>query len=314
MLIQHNNESLSDKIAYQKLKDAFPQWNWSPRVLTWLWLVLEAKGSRLSPDEFGVEAMYDEMGDFAYNERLHDLLNDEYQTSMLPEHSLEWIDKNGRQVNWLFYKLKEERNRLPRQYPVKLNVREKFIAAIDYLAIPLSKKEKLIEQLNRSWVRHSAEDKHYDWFKGSQPKLRCEIAWNWYQENYPRRMRETLKFKNLSDVLVFLDTSGFELDEKRFHIEQIKKKFNLNKTKANLDGKKQTNLALREEIREQFDELAKKERMTLVEIAEHLIQHAHRYGMPQKPSEINSTSHDVAAPLPQTGESNPPPEITTYEW
>lgn len=271
------------------LKEHFRDWRLNDRDLVWLWLSLRDRASDAFPVEaYGANDMCDRMADFIEDERMRGDLAEARAVTMLPDHDLQWIGKSGRQVNWLLREFLEylRENQLPAPAcPAHLSPRDELIALLDYWRDPIAQKQRLLDRLQRKWNRHLADDKHYAWFKRGDEKQKCEVAWDWYQQEYPRLVREASKFAKLDDILFCLDTSNLKLDEKRFHLEEIKRELKRRQSRNNLEGKSQTNLALSGEIRSQLNMLAAKQGLTLVAVVERLIQHANRYGMPKEPSD-----------------------------
>lgn len=88
-------------------------------------------------------------------------------------------------------------------------------------------------------------------------------------------------FKRSEQVFSFLTESKFSEEEKLHHLEQIKKKFKAQQTKANRQGKKQTNTTLSDTARQQLDKLAESAHLTRTKVIELLIQNAYQNGMPE---------------------------------
>jgi hypothetical protein len=281
MTIDSNNDS-----RRLPLQRELPGWTLDERTVTWLWMVLrdmdrqQRLGLRLDDREFGARAMFDEMADVIHRLQLADKLFDEKQMYVLPAHDLQWIEKSGRQVNWLLHELTQNSDTPRLKWPSRLNHKDAVIAVIDFWPDPIADKKKRTERLRRGWLQHLEEDKYFAWLKKDNEKQKCEVAWDWYQDNHHRHLRETSRFAKPDNILFFLDTSGFTLDEKRFHIEEIKKELKRRQARSNLEGKKQTNFALPEEVRRQLDELVEQYGLTKKQIIERLIRHAAANGLP----------------------------------
>lgn len=267
-----------------KLLQLFPNWKLNEREGIWLWICIQAKGLELSASEFRTDDAWYKIIDFIQNENLIEDLEYEKATNILPEHCLEWIEKDGRQVNWLLNELEDlfrkDGKRLPK-LPAHIKKKEKLIGLMDYLMEVIERKQSILNRLQRRWNQHIKDDTRYSWFQRGSEKQKIEIAWNWYQKNHPQVTRNASKFNNLYDLLYCLDTANIDLDARLFHLTEIKKAFKLNQTKLNLEGKKQTNLALEEEVRDQLNNLAKNNKTTMTLIVEKLIRHAHQNGMPK---------------------------------
>lgn len=284
MTIYHSKASTMSLQVSPSLAMAFPNWKLDERERIWLWAHIQTKGLKLSASEFRTDNSWSKIIDFIYKENLIEELKSEKSINIIPEHLLEWIEKDGRQVNWLLNEIedllhKEEIS--PPELPIGLKKREKLIGTIDYLKRGIEKKQKILDRLQIRWNLHLRDDKHYRWFTSGIKKQKIEIAWDWYQKNHFRVVRNASKFNNLDDFLYCLDTADFDLEARLFHITEIKKAFKLNQTKSNLEGKKQTNLALDEKARDQLNNLARNNKTTMTIIVEKLIQHAHKNGMPK---------------------------------
>ncbi|MFC5427554.1 hypothetical protein ACFPTO_01825 [Paraburkholderia denitrificans] len=296
MAIAYDNES-----GVEALQAQLPGWILDPRTLTWLWMWLRVSGAPLTdeeerdlaPDMFMTKAMFLTMADRLGDRYLVEDLSKARTVEILPMHDLSWIEKNGRQITWLVNEFeqifREDRVNDP-VYPSVLNSRERLIAMIDYWRQPISEKQRVLNGLRDNWVQHLRLDEYYKWFKEGSEKQKCEVAWDWYCEKYPRLMRSVSKFVKLDDLLSFLDSSNFSSDKRQLHIGEIKKELKRRQSRKNLEGKSQTNLALSDESRHQLDFLVKQQRMTMVAIVERLIQHAARYGMPDETDAVQQTS------------------------
>lgn len=198
----------------------------------------------------------------------------------LPEEGFEWIENNGRQPAWLVRIFSE---RVQIHFPSGIHgitSKEKLLLLFDCWMTSFSEKLAALRELKKEWVQRQFEEKKFHWYADSgQEKQRCQFAWMWYKENHQFFCTTTPEFSKLSDVLSFLDAAGFDHGEKLHHLIEIKKKYKARQTYANRQGKKQTNISLTEETRQQLDELAKKERCTRTELIELLIQRAYKEGM-----------------------------------
>lgn len=263
------------------LRRELPDWTLDDRTVAWLWMVLRDIDRQqrlgltgLDDDKFGMQAMYQDMASIVRRRGLASTLHDQKVTQLLGADDLQWIEKHGRQVNWLIHEI-DKRYEVPRSAcPPGLKQRETVIALIDAWNISISEKQQRLARLKSAWNRHSELDGYYAWFKIGKEKQKCEAAWDWYQKEHGRSLHASAKFSKLDDILFFLDTQEFSLEERQFHIEKIKQELKRQQARANLKDKKQSNFALSEEVRDQLEGLVAQYGMTRRQIIERLIRNA----------------------------------------
>ncbi|MFM0131222.1 hypothetical protein [Paraburkholderia sediminicola] len=275
---------------------ALPKWRLDDRTVACLWMSLrdservqDLRLNGLNIGEYGTQAMYWDMAYAIRELNLQGMLFDEREKYILPMDDLRWFIKDSRKINWIFSKLKGMDNLRQLICPAKLNQEDALISTIDAWQAPISEKRHALDRLKEDWNQHTDLDRYYSWFKERDEKKRCEAAWIWYREEHEHYLRTTQKFINLNDILFFLDTLSFSPEARLLHVVEIRKKFKSQQVKANLKGKRQSNFALPEEVRDQLDNLAGRYDMTKRKIIERLIRHAHEHGMPRAPSESEST-------------------------
>ncbi|VBI35041.1 Uncharacterised protein [Burkholderia pseudomallei] len=267
--------------ARAALQRELPGWTLSDRTVTWLWMslrerdrALDLRLNGLNMDEFGSRTMFEDMANAIRKHGLGGALNDERAMHILPADDLLWIEKRGRQVNWLLYEI-DRRYEIPRsKCPSILNQRDAVIALIDAWEAPIAEKKQRLIRLRADWNRQLEIDRYYSWFKNGKEKQKCEAAWDWYQKEHSRSLYEITKFSRLDDILFFLDTQEFSLEERQFHIGKIKQELKRQQAKANLKDKKQSNFALSEEVRDQLEGLVAQYGLTRRQIIERLIRKA----------------------------------------
>ncbi|CAE6886672.1 hypothetical protein R75471_02123 [Paraburkholderia domus] len=263
------------------LQRELPGWTLSDRTVTWLWMSLRERDQALGlglegldMDEFNSRAMFEDMANAIREHRLDGALNDEKAMHILPGDDLLWIEKRGRQVNWLLHEI-DRRYETPRsKCPPILNQRDTVVALIDAWEAPVEDKQKRLMRLRADWNRQLETDRYYSWFKTGKEKQKCEAAWDWYQKEHGRSLYASTKFSKLDDILFFLDTQEFSLEERQFHIEKIKQELKRQQARANLKDKKQSNFALSEEVRDQLEGLVARYGLTRRQIIERLIRKA----------------------------------------
>ena len=191
--------------------------------------------------------------------------------------------KNGNSIimpQWPSNGLSNLYNGLP-ILPNELTPWEKLVALIDFWPVRKAIKVKQLNELKLFWTHHQQQEKRLFWYsQGSDTKQKCKAAWHWYLDNHPMKAGHLPLFSKAEDVFSFLSYSGFSQEEKLHHLEQIKKKVKYQKTKANREGKKQTNTTLSDTARAQLDKLAEREKITRTKVIELLIQNAYERGMP----------------------------------
>lgn len=269
------------------LQRELPGWTLDDRTVTWLWMVLrdmdqhQRLGLRgLSADEFGTKAMYLDMAEAILRVGRANELRDQKTMQFLPSEDLKWIWKDRRLINWLMHEV-ERMYRVPKSsYPPNLDQKSTIIALIDFREASISEKRLDFERLKERWNRHIQLDNYYSWFREGNEKKKCEAAWDWYQKEHASHFRTTLKFSKLDDILFSLDSLEFSREARQFHIESIKKELKRQQARSNLEGKKQTNFALPEDVRRQLDELVEKYGLTKKQIIERLIKNAAANGLP----------------------------------
>jgi len=268
------------------LQRELPGWTLSDRTVNWLWIslrerdrALDLRLDGLNMDEFGSRAMFEDMANAIREHRLYGALNDEKAMHILPGDDLLWIEKRGRQVNWLVHEIDRKYEISRSKCPPILNQRDTVVALIDTWKAPIAEKQKRLVRLRANWNRHLEADRYYSWFKTGKEKQKCEAAWDWYHKEHGRSLHASTKFSKLDDILFFLDTHEFSLEERQFHIEKIKQELKRQQARANLKDKKQSNFALSEEVRGQLEGLVAKYGMTRRQIIERLIRNATIHGL-----------------------------------
>lgn len=263
------------------LRELFPDWTWNDRTVAWLWLMVKKMHPRrFQLRDYGANDMGEQIAKVICDKGLIEHLAEAKRLIVLPDHELTWIEKKGRQINWLLFQIGKDREIPIPECPRHLTPRDRLIVLLDFWPDDIHHKVSKLHRLQHDWSNHVADDRRYAWFQSEKEKQRCQLAWNWYLENHPAEIKGVARFDNLDSLLTFLDTTPFYPDEKRFHVDEIKRVAKLQQSKANLIGKKQTNLGLKDEIRIQLEVLAQREKCSLVQIAERLIEHAYHHGVP----------------------------------
>lgn len=251
----------------------------SRREVIWLWLTLRDERPNINLGEFDSEDMEAQMANLVLGGFSRATLLARLRTTLLPEENLEWIKNDRRQLKWLEPHLLRIFFKGRLDIPASLTRRERIVATLDWSDVSLEDKIHYVNRAKEDWALLQGEDKFFSWFEtNGNTKLKCQLAWDWYQTHHPNPTYSTRppRFSSVEEILIFLDASRFEIDEKRFHVEEIKKEWKRNQVKKNLNGKKQTNLALSDEARRKLDQLAEMWGQTMVTVVERLILEAHK--------------------------------------
>lgn len=281
----------------EQLQALLPTWKLDKNTVNWLWFWLRIRSNTddiLAKRGYGSPAMCNLIADHINSKegllgRLYTL-----RDTLLPGHFFDWINARGRLPAWLLHQLNEERNaRLPHNqimrtrftsdeinFSLYLTPKEEFIVRINLSDEPAQAKESHLQQLQQNWNKHKLNDKYFSWFtRGGNEKKKCQCAWEWYQTAHPHLNTYTQEFSKKEDVLRFLDIAPFTLEAKLQHLDMIKRKFKAQQTRANRQGKAQTNLSLSDDARKQLDSLARKQGKSKTEIVEKLIQAAYTHDL-----------------------------------
>lgn len=261
-----------------KLEKLFPNWYINPRAEFFLWLFLKKNNPYGVAFDFKTHAIRDKLAEHI---KRHELVNNIflYPINFLPEDNFNWIKKNGYQPNWLLRKVKD---RIWISLPTLdyLTPKEKIIGLFDLWDVDMNTKQLSLNELKEKWVQKERIINDFSWYTSTEKeKQKCQVAWEWYIKYQGPFFKNPLQFSKLEDILNFLDDTNFTHTEKLYHLEQIKKKFKALQTKENRQGKKQTNILLSEESRQQLEELTKQGRITKTEVIEILIKMAYENGM-----------------------------------
>ncbi|MBK1782576.1 hypothetical protein JHL22_15290 [Advenella sp. WQ 585] len=262
-----------------QLAKLLPDWHIGPRTELFLWLLLKKSNYYDVVFDFEIHDIRNRLAEYIES---HGLVNAIllYSKNFLPEEDFNWIEKNGYQPNWL---LRNVKNRIWAFLPTLdyLTPKEKIIGLFDLWNENMITKRSSLNVLKEEWAQQERIINDFSWYTSTgKEKQKCQVAWEWYIQNNSFFLNKPLQFSKLEDILDFLDGTNFTHTEKLYHLEQIKKKFKALQTKANRQGKKQTNISLSEESRQQLEELATQGGRTKTEVIEILIRKAHENGMP----------------------------------
>ncbi|MGB6007769.1 CopG family transcriptional regulator [Castellaniella sp.] len=263
----------------------FPDWGVDNRTAIWLWaMAFYHPGTTLRSSDFHMSNIRHDIKQAIDSLKGAGFLIDLKRPIFIPESGFDWVEKKGRQPNWLIRLFGHQVPNVPLLYPESITPKETLILLFDKWDESLPRKAEMLDILRKRWVQHQREDKKFSWYADpGKEKQKCQLAWQWYQENHEELCRSTLEFSKLMDVLVFLDGTNLQPDAKLHHLNQIKKKYKAQQTYANRQGKKQTNISLSDEARLQLDELARAQGRTKTGVIEQLIFQAHSKDSTESP-------------------------------
>lgn len=265
----------------KSLKALFPSWTLDHREIVWLWWQWKEAGcSDVSVEDFGTTFMRESMAKEIEKFHLVRGLNDKKNWMMIPRENLPDIEKNPRAVQWLTKEFKRNRASSRLTLPRVLSDWEYLVAIIDIWDDSVEEKLKFLGVLLKKWRAHLLEDTNFRWFKEADQKERCQLAWDWYQQHHVFLVRRERIFTDYDDLILFWDSSSLELDEKRFHVSEIKKEWKKIQAKKNQIGKKQSNFVLPDDVKAQLDTLAMQSGLTKKQVIEKLIRNAVKNGLP----------------------------------
>lgn len=265
-----------------ELQKIFPTWPIDRRAVIWIWNWI--RQYRPLPITGSIDSVQVRNSIAAYLNRTGRVneLGAARDRTLLPQEDFSWVEPTGRQASWLIIKLEEIQTLPEITIPSDITRKELLIAYFDCIEAALPTKKDYLIFLKRAWVERQVDELGFSWYLSSgQEKLKCRTAWEWYQAKHPDAAEISPIFRNLEDIIAFLDRTAFKPDEKRYHLEQIKKKYKALETKAGRQNKRQTNLSLSDESRSQLNALARESGMTKTQLVEHLILSATVYGLPR---------------------------------
>ncbi|MFV9475518.1 hypothetical protein ACM5Q9_13955 [Advenella sp. RU8] len=260
------------------LAKLFSNYNVNRRFVFFLWILLKYENINAIEFDFEIHSIRNKLFEYI-NKNQIDYNIHMFPKQFLPDNEFNWIEENGYQPDWLLLEFIKNTG-ISIQFINHPNPKDILIGLFDIWNKSIQDKKITIENLKNSWAQRQSFIKNFYWYKSSgKEKQKCQIAWQWYQQNHEILLGPNKLFSKLDDILYFLDKTIFSPTEKLYHLEQIKKKFKALQTKENRQGKKQTNISLSEESRQKLEELAKQGRITKTEVIEILIKMAYKNGM-----------------------------------
>lgn len=176
--------------------------------------------------------------------------------NLLDAKDFSWIEETGRQPNWISMQLNKlyrsyktdmstllpEPPMLSRSQLIGLSDKERLIARFDYWSTSSERKLQALNQLKNAWNEQLIGEQPFNWYNKDprQKNQKYECAWLWYADNknaQGRYRQLPSQFSKLEDVLTYIDSTDYTLEESLYHLEQIKKKFKSQQVAANRKDK-----------------------------------------------------------------------------
>lgn len=243
------------------------------RVHTWLWLSLKSAGSHLSDDSYMSTNMVDLIDGTISLEKLSRVqIALDQSRSLLPEECFNWIAGDERQIQWLLSYFRNHPGFGISSIPPRLFGRNLLIASIDLWAIDLNQKSFAISAAKQAWNRNKQADSMFDWLKGKDEALRCELAWDWLKQRNEFLMFGLPPIFSYENLLMVFDRITTIQAEKKVAVDAIKKRWSQQRYREKLVGKKQVNLILSDKSILGLDKLAAKYDLSRTKVLEILIQ------------------------------------------
>lgn len=202
--------------------------------------------------------------------------------SLIPEHQLNWIREDPRQLHWINNRIKSEPGLKTDELHPFLKGRALTIAALDSRYLEFNGTEFPSEDANArnllciriktAWEQQAARDRIFDWIKGQDEAAKCAAIIEWLRKNKPERMMTWVAVHALTDVLILFDSTGFNEETIFVIVTKAKKSWSQQQYRKNLKGKKQVNIVLNEKTIKLLDGLSEKFHLTRAEIIDTLIR------------------------------------------
>lgn len=236
----------------------FPNWNLDQRDLLWLWWHMRHKVG-LGPDEY----LAPDMGERIYQCRdgqYMEHLRSKKSTEMLPVSKLPKIEHDLRAIRWMINEFAKRKHSVLQELPQILTDWETLVALIDLEPGTWEYKLSMLQHMGADWARLRHGDQHFRWFDGPGERARCRVAWDWYAARASNSVETADRlpatpFRSYDELASYWDFADLRLDERRHHLDQIKKYWKNLQTKENQAGKKQTNVLLSTDAAAALDQL-----------------------------------------------------------
>jgi hypothetical protein len=245
------------------------------RFENWLWLVLnDHYKAKLKDDLFAGEVSRQLMADFIQGDEIDPFEIKIFRDKdFVLESSLEWIINEERQNKWIINYIEKAYNFAIYGMP-RLQCRDLTVATIDMLRIKLDEKDDFVKEMKNSWRYQIQEDSLFDWFKKEDQDVRYETAYQFTIKNRHSisNYRRPSSFSSHNELLMFIDDVGMSVNEKKYWLDGVKKKYSQQNFRKNSIGKKQYNFILAESTISMLDELSAQYSLSRAEIIDLLIR------------------------------------------
>lgn len=202
------------------------------------------------------------------------------------ESEFDWIGDDARKlrlcVNWVQANL----GVFVPDAQARFGDRDYLICIFDTLAPPILEKQQNLSDLKSSWEIYSSQTFYLGWFKSDDEGERCKFAWECLSKRPSLRWKMGFsQFSNATDVQFFFDNLAASDDEKRSHVDHVKKLWSQKKYRERQDRKnvKQYNFVFTGDTNRDLNKLAKQLGVSRTEVLVQLIYCAAKYGMPLGP-------------------------------
>lgn len=248
------------------LADERRNWNWLWSYVLWI------RPSSLSADDFGSPHERQRLADVLKREiHLKEQIQLDASQQLLPLELFMWILDDKRQLKWITSQLSETEK--ASKIPAVLSERDRTLTLIDLCNLgSLASKRIFVENLRLNWNRHRDQDKRYEWFTKKPAKERLQFAWDWFTRNVPLLTYGETSFQSQADLLIFFDQIKPTPEQSELWLMKIKKQWSQHNYRAQMQGKSQLNVVLKDSTISQLDQLASKHDLSRSKVLERLIE------------------------------------------
>jgi len=241
----------------------------------WLWLYLETHHeAELKPEECNGFNMRDRLASILHEKRMPlDKITTAMNHFLAPAECLKWIAEDERLTQWLALRLEEVSNNYWARRRPRLLGKDLVTGLLDIWDAELREKTKTLNRLREEWLYLKSLDYQLKWFEEkSESKQRCQFAWSWLQKHAPKLTDDTLPVENYLELLMLFDKADLREAERTLIAQNIRRAWNRRQYLEKMEGKKQCNTFLPEEIINLLDGLVNKHGLKRPQVLEILIQ------------------------------------------
>lgn len=261
-------------IEKDALATLLPKWQLDEREVAWLWyFVISLKGAQLDDCTLNSPLMREQIAKRLEFDRSRRAKAERgLATQLLPDETFQWIQKDGRQTDWLAAQARTKATVGLLHPPfTTMTGRRLVIAIFDIWETDIRTKGLHLRALEQEWNEHLQSDRIFRWFKQENEKEKCSLAWDWLDKNKPSLTRGEKPFTSHRELVAFFDRSSTSPDEKVHYVERIKRRWSTQKHRENTPNKKQYNFVLTDSVNAVLDQLAKDHQVSRTKILERLI-------------------------------------------